>query len=103
MHHIVKTPGCDKTLTSAWAQYTLTIDNRDKVQKALKSKNIPSIIYYPIPLSKQDGYLQYPSVTSGLNISNKLANRVLSLPMHPYLKEGEISRISEEVCSILMS
>ena len=103
MHHIVKTPVCDKTLTSAWAQYTLTIDNRDKVQKVLKSKNIPSIIYYPIPLSKQDGYLKYPSVTSGLNISNKLAKRVLSLPMHPYLKESEIDRISEEVCSILIS
>lgn len=103
MHHIVKTPVCDKTLTSAWAQYTLTVENRDKVQKALKSKNIPSIIYYPIPLSKQDGYLKYPSVTSGLNISNNLANRVLSLPMHPYLKESEISRISEEVCSIVMS
>ena len=47
--------------TSAWAQYTLKIDRRDKVQKDLKSCGIPSVIYYPIPLSKQIGYKSFPS------------------------------------------
>ena len=40
---------------SSWAQYTIQVDNRDHVQQELSKRNIPSIIYYPIPLSKQLG------------------------------------------------
>jgi dTDP-4-amino-4,6-dideoxygalactose transaminase len=71
--------------TSAWAQYTLRIPNRDKVQDELKSLGIPSVVYYPIPLSMQTGYKSFPSVSSGLTVSEKLSREVLSLPMHPYL------------------
>ena len=71
--------------TSAWAQYTLRIPGRDKIQKLLKSFGIPSIVYYPIPLSKQLGYQSLPSVSSGVKVSERLSGEVLSLPMHPYL------------------
>ena len=87
-----------QNLKSAWAQYTLFLKNRDKVQAELKSNNIPSVIYYPIPLSIQSGYKHFPSVSTGLNASNKLANGVLSLPMHPYLKEVEVQKISNLIC-----
>jgi dTDP-4-amino-4,6-dideoxygalactose transaminase len=71
--------------TSAWAQYTLKMNARDTFQNRLKECQIPSVVYYPIPLSKQLGYQHFPSVSSGVDLSERLAGKVLSLPMHPYL------------------
>lgn len=71
--------------TSAWAQYTLKLDNREVVQNKLKAAGIPSVVYYPIPLSKQLGYQHYPQVSRGVGVSEGLSEKVLSLPMHPYL------------------
>ena len=71
--------------TSAWAQYTLKLDNREAVQNKLKAARIPSVVYYPIPLSKQLGYQHYPQVSRGVGVSEGLSEKVLSLPMHPYL------------------
>lgn len=67
---------------SAWAQYTIQVDNRDKLQAKLKEQGIPTAVHYPIPLNKQ------PAVASDaeLPIGNTVAQRVMSLPMHPYLK-----------------
>lgn len=70
---------------SAWAQYTLKIPNRDHLQSSLNAFGIPSVVYYPISLSKQLGYKSYPSVSSGVAVSEMLSSNVLSLPMHPYL------------------
>jgi dTDP-4-amino-4,6-dideoxygalactose transaminase len=78
-------PKIAEDLMSAWAQYTLILDNRDQVQKRLKGENIPSVIYYPKPLTVQLGYSHYPKVTSGTPVSETLSLRVLSLPMHPYI------------------
>ena len=98
---IIQTPNVHKNYKSAWAQYTIFIKERDKVQSELKANNIPSIIYYPIPLSKQAGYEKYPQVSTGLNISNLLSEGVLSLPMHPYLKDHEIEKISYLLIKII--
>ena len=72
---------------SAWAQYTLTLESRHKIQKLLKDRGIPSAVYYPAPLSRQRGYSHYPASSSGLKISEYLADHVLSIPMHPYMEE----------------
>ncbi len=82
---------------SAWAQYTIKSEYRDDLQKSLKVKGIPTIVYYPIPLSKQIGYQHHPSVSCGLEKSEILSKTVLSLPMHPYLNEKEMSRICSEI------
>ena len=103
LSEIIKTPLCNNNLKSAWAQYTIIIEDRERVQDELKSKNIPSVIYYPIPLSKQAGYKDYPCVKSGLNVSDFLSKRVLSLPMHPYLKEEAIQKISSVLSKFLDS
>src|SRR6185503_3433522 len=47
---------------STWAQYTIQVPDRDKLQADLKAQGIPTAVYYPIPLSAQKGYKQYPSV-----------------------------------------
>lgn len=80
-----KVPKLRPNITSAWAQYTLIVEDRQSVQSKLKASGIPSVIYYPIPLSKQDGYKHYPRVSTNTEVSEALALSVLSLPMHPYL------------------
>lgn len=90
-------------LTSSWAQYTIVLDDQVGVQSALKRQNIPSVIYYPIPLSKQLGYSKYPKVSSKTQVSEKLASSVLSLPMHPYLKPQNQDVIIEKLVDILKS
>lgn len=75
---------------SAWAQYTLRIAKRDVVQAELKAAGIPSVVYYPVPLNLQQ------AVANGechVPVSETIAKSVLSLPMHPYLEEGEQRQI----------
>ena len=85
--------------TSAWAQYTLKVNSRDKFENRLKECQIPSVVYYPIPLSKQLGYHHFPSVSTGVNISERLSEKVLSLPMHPYLSQNIQIRIANSIRS----
>lgn len=75
---------------SVWAQYTIISENRDELRNNLSKNNIPSVIYYPKPLSQQDGYKDFPRVSTGLRISESLPNNVLSLPMHPYLTADSV-------------
>jgi dTDP-4-amino-4,6-dideoxygalactose transaminase len=90
-------PNIADSNTSAWAQYTLRITGRNRVQSSLKSFGIPSVVYYPIPLSKQIGYQSLPCVSNGVLVSEHLAEKVLSLPMHPYLKKDAQLSIVEAV------
>ncbi len=82
--------------TSAWAQYTIQVDGRDAVQEQLKIAGIPTAVHYPIPLNKQ------PAVAdthAHLPVGDAVAQKVLSLPMHPYLDEGSIQRIAQAVAN----
>jgi dTDP-4-amino-4,6-dideoxygalactose transaminase len=81
--------------TSVWAQYTIRLapGRRDAVAAALKGQGIPTAIYYPKPLHRQQAYRHYPVVDSGLPASERLADEVLSLPMHAYLEETVQDRI----------
>lgn len=92
-----KVPKLIPDVTSAWAQYTLILDDRDRVQSKLKEFKIPSVIYYPIPLTKQLGYTKYPQVLSQTPVSNTLSSSVLSLPMHPYLSCSAQDQIIDKV------
>ncbi len=96
----IELPKINKNFKSSWAQYTILLPeniNRDKLQEYLKSKNIPTAVYYPIPLNKHKPYNIYPVSKSGLSVTYYLSKNVLSLPMHPYLKKDEIIYISENI------
>ena len=67
---------------SAWAQYTIQVDNRDEIQARLKEQYIPTAVHYPIPLNKQPAVADNNAV---LPVGDAVAERVMSLPMHPYL------------------
>ena len=97
------TPNLIDGNTSAWAQYTVKIEDRDKLQSELKSFGIPSVVYYPIPLNKQTGYKHYPSATAELENSEKLSKVVISLPMHPYLDEETQDTIIKALQDVLIN
>lgn len=100
----VKTPVVKDGFMSSWAQYTLILDDekqRDFVQSYLKEKEIPSMVYYPKPLHKQTVYEYYDFNLEDLNVCEELSNRVLSLPMHPYLDDETIKNISNTVIEAL--
>jgi dTDP-4-amino-4,6-dideoxygalactose transaminase len=83
--------------TSVWAQYTIEIADRDGLAAHLKSRGIPSMIYYPIPLHLQDAYSRFPRGAGGLPVTEDKAGRVISLPMHPYLEPDIQERIISAV------
>ena len=76
---------------STWAQYTIQVPERDKLQADLKAKGVPTAIYYTIPLSAQKAYAHYPSAP--VPVSTSLGKTVISLPMHPYLDEATQDQI----------
>ncbi|MEB6625879.1 DegT/DnrJ/EryC1/StrS family aminotransferase [Acinetobacter pittii] len=76
------TPYLEAHNTSAWAQYTIQVDNRAEVQEKLKAQGIPTAVHYPIPLNKQPAVADTDVM---LSIGDAIAERVMSLPMHPYL------------------
>ncbi|QER40990.1 DegT/DnrJ/EryC1/StrS family aminotransferase [Acinetobacter suaedae] len=79
---IQTTPYLEPDNTSAWAQYTIQVDNRADVQEKLKAQGIPTAVHYPIPLNKQPAVADASVV---LPVGDAIAERVMSLPMHPYL------------------
>jgi UDP-2-acetamido-2-deoxy-ribo-hexuluronate aminotransferase len=93
----VNTTPCIETHNqSAWAQYTIQVENRDDVQAKLKEQGIPTAVHYPIPLNKQ------PAVANAnvsLPVGDAIAERVMSLPMHPYLT----AEAQEKIVAALLS
>lgn len=79
---IYTTPYLESHNTSAWAQYTIQVDNRVEVQEKLKAQGIPTAVHYPIPLNKQPAVVDINAI---LPVGDAIAERVMSLPMHPYL------------------
>ena len=77
--------------TSAWAQYTIRVQERTRVQLALTEAGIPTVVHYPLPLHRQSAVAD-PS--AHLPQSDWAAAEVLSLPLHAYLGEGIIQNIS---------
>jgi len=97
LHNLVTTPFVKTGYRSAWAQYTLRLENRDALKAHLAERGIPSAIYYPMPLNKQTGYQNDPVVSTGVAASELAALEVLSLPMHPYLEADVQDQIIEAV------
>lgn len=85
--------------TSVYAQYTIEVDKRDKIQQKLKEVEIPTAIHYPKPLSKQPVY-SHIKVPDNPH-SDRASNRVLSLPFSPYLKKDDQDYIIDNLLKLL--
>lgn len=97
---IVKTPVIPHGYSSSWAQYTIILKNqeqRDGLQSYLGENGIPSMIYYPKPMHMQTAFADLKYGLGDFPVTEMLCNCVLSLPMHPYLTEDEISMICSKI------
>jgi dTDP-4-amino-4,6-dideoxygalactose transaminase len=90
-------------LTSVWAQYTLRLAPgvRDGLAGKLRPQGIPTVVYYPKPLHRLEAYRQFPVVDNGIPVTDRLAEEVISLPMHAYLDAPTQDRIIEAVRAAL--
>ena len=95
---IVETPVIPEGFVSSWAQYTIRLKDkatRDYLQASLKASGIPAMVYYPKPMHLQTAFAAIkarPCLTA-----SSLCDRVISLPMHPYLTEDDINTVCKAV------
>ncbi len=97
------TPSTPDGLTSVWAQYSILADTperRDQILQALKDNAIPTSIYYPIPLHLQKAFSNLGHKPGAFPISEDYAERIFSIPMHPYLDEKAQTKIIEILASV---
>ena len=90
-----RTPRIEPYNQSVYAQYTVQVDERDKVVAELKQKDIPTAVHYPLPLHHQPALQARGVGEVNLPVAESLAQRVLSLPMHPYLTESDQQLVVE--------
>lgn len=93
---IVKVPVVPDEYHSSWAQYTILLRDRverDAMQMNLKENGIPTMVYYPKPMHAQTAFSYLRDEQSTFPNTQMLCDRVLSLPMHPYLADNDIERI----------
>ena len=101
LSNTLKTPIIKPNRSSTWAQYTVRLKNRNHVQKELKKKNIPTSIFYPLPLHLQEcfKYLNYHK--GDFPISEKTSKEVISLPMNPFLSPDQIDLVVSSINYII--
>ncbi len=101
---VVKTPIVPEGFYSSWAQYTLQLKDKEQragLQAALKALDIPTAIYYPIPMHRQTAFSYLNLDDNRCPVSDQLADTVISLPIHPYLNEADQDIICKVVCDYL--
>ena len=88
-----KTPFIPNNTITAWGQFTLQTNKRKKILNWLYKKNIPAVVYYPIPMHLQPAYKKFNDNNINLKNSEELANTVFSIPIHPYLEVNQKEHI----------
>lgn len=79
--------------TSVYAQYTVRVKNRDQLQQKLQAAGVPTAVHYPIPLHLQPAFMGKYELSESYPHAESASQEVMSLPMHPYLKDEEVKRI----------
>tara|TARA_B100001059_G_C17820975_1_gene578264 strand:- start:754 stop:1848 length:1095 start_codon:yes stop_codon:yes gene_type:complete len=93
----ISTPVIKEKRTSAWAQYTIKVNDRDILQSKLKQDGIPTAIFYPVPLHLQECF-KYLNYSKGdFPISEKLSKMVLSIPMNSFLTREQVNYIVSSI------
>jgi len=94
----VLTPYIRSENTSVYAQYTVQVEDRERVAAALGEVGVPTAIHYPVPLNEQPVFSRR-AAPGATPISARLASRVLSLPMHPYLTDAVLTEVVAKLAS----
>lgn len=93
----VRTLAVRSDRTCVWGQYTVQVERRDSVLKALAEAGIPTAVHYPVPLHRQPAYEGLCRIVGSLERADYVAERVFSLPMHPYIEDATQERIASAV------
>ena len=95
---VAATPAVIEGGRSVWAQYVIEHEDRDGLAAYLRTKQVPTAVYYPVPMHRQAPYAHFPQGPGGLPVSDAKAQTVIALPMHPYLAPDIQDRIIEAIC-----
>jgi len=101
---IVKTPTIPYGFYSSWAQYTIILkdkEQRDGLQQYMKKNTIPTMIYYPNPMHLQTAYKDLGYSIDDYPVTEKLCDTVLALPIHPYITEIDVEKVSVSILNYL--
>ena len=88
-------PFVDNRATSAWAQYSVRVQNRETLQATLKEQGIPSAVHYPMPLHLQECFRYLGYQKGDFPMAELVSDEIMSLPMNPYLSDEELTYICE--------
>lgn len=89
---------------SSWAQYTVKLPDhvkRERLQDIMKKSGIPTMVYYQKPMHLQAAYKGTDSSVAECSVTEKLCDRVLSLPMHPYMEKEDVELVAEKLQAAL--
>lgn len=98
----IVTPAIRPHNRSVWAQYTIRIPDRAGVQSALRERGIPTAVHYPIPLHKQDAFAGHAKHDDVVPHTERASSEVLSLPMHPFMTQYDVTAVAEAVKAAVM-
>jgi UDP-2-acetamido-2-deoxy-ribo-hexuluronate aminotransferase len=101
LQDFVRTPYVEPHNTSVFAQYTIQVEDRQGFQERLQSAGVPTAVHYPVPLHLQPAFAR-PGLGSGsFPLAEAAADRVISLPMHPYLTQADQDKVVASVRSAI--
>ncbi|MGC3982538.1 MAG: DegT/DnrJ/EryC1/StrS family aminotransferase [Steroidobacteraceae bacterium] len=98
----VVTPAVSAHNLSVYAQYTIEVPNRAQFEERMKAQGIPTAVHYPVPLHQQPVFANLGYKTGDFPVSERIAARVVSLPMHPYLNEAQQQQVVAAVRSAVL-
>jgi UDP-2-acetamido-2-deoxy-ribo-hexuluronate aminotransferase len=96
----VQLVGQARDRTNAYAQYTVMVEERERIQAELQALGIPTAVHYPVPMHLQPAYAHL-SRADACPVASGMAARVLSLPMGPFLADGEARRVAHALLRAL--
>ena len=94
----IETPSITNGNVSVYAQYAILVNNREELISVLKKNKIPTVIHYPIPAHMQN---EYRDKKLKLPVSEYVAEKILCIPMHPYLQKNEQDLIIKSIVNAL--
>lgn len=97
----VKLPRVMPGHTSIFAQYTIEVPNRPVFQQQMQHRGVPTAVHYPLLLNEQEALQSLPIFKAAFPIAKRASQRVVSLPMHPYLTEADQAHIARAVTESL--
>ena len=100
----VVVPSVREGFLSSWAQYTIMCENEESrgcMQARLKEQGIPAMVYYPRPLHLQQAFAACEHKGGDLPVAEAACKRVLSLPMHPYMSEVDVEKVTSIIVKAL--